>query len=52
MMKTNQNNYLLKKRLKVLSFVKAYVSEKGLNQNQYIIPGAGGVGELLNNSFV
>jgi uracil phosphoribosyltransferase len=26
--------------------------EKGLNQNQYIIPGAGGVGELLNNSFV
>lgn len=26
--------------------------EKGLNKNQYIIPGAGGVGELLNNSFV
>jgi uracil phosphoribosyltransferase len=26
--------------------------EKGLNQNQYIVPGAGGVGELLNNSFV
>jgi uracil phosphoribosyltransferase len=26
--------------------------EKGLNENQYIVPGAGGVGELLNNSFV
>lgn len=26
--------------------------EKGLNDNQYIIPGAGGLGELLNNSFV
>jgi uracil phosphoribosyltransferase len=26
--------------------------EKGLNANQYIIPGAGGIGELLNNSFV
>jgi uracil phosphoribosyltransferase len=26
--------------------------EKGLNENQYIIPGAGGIGELLNNSFV
>ena len=26
--------------------------EKGLNPNQYIIPGAGGIGELLNNSFV
>lgn len=26
--------------------------EKGLNANQYIVPGAGGVGELLNNSFV
>ncbi len=26
--------------------------EKGLNSNQYIIPGAGGIGELLNNSFV
>jgi uracil phosphoribosyltransferase len=26
--------------------------EKGLNNNQYIIPGAGGIGELLNNSFV
>lgn len=26
--------------------------EAGLNSNQYIIPGAGGIGELLNNSFV
>ena len=26
--------------------------ERGLNQHQYIVPGAGGVGELLNNSFV
>ncbi len=26
--------------------------EKGLNDNQYIVPGAGGVGEVLNNSFV
>lgn len=26
--------------------------ERGLNENQYIVPGAGGVGELLNNSFV
>ena len=26
--------------------------EKGLNQHQYIVPGAGGLGELLNNSFV
>jgi uracil phosphoribosyltransferase len=25
--------------------------EKGLNNLQYIIPGAGGLGELLNNSF-
>ena len=33
MMKTNQNNYLLKKRLEVLNFAKASVSEKGLNQN-------------------
>jgi ubiquinone biosynthesis protein COQ9 len=32
-MKTNQNNYLLKKRLEVLNFAKASVSEKGLNQN-------------------
>lgn len=26
--------------------------ERGLNEKQYIVPGAGGVGELLNNSFV
>lgn len=26
--------------------------EKGLNDRHYIIPGAGGLGELLNNSFV
>jgi uracil phosphoribosyltransferase len=26
--------------------------EKGLTDNQYIVPGAGGVGEVLNNSFV
>jgi len=28
-----QNNYLQKKRLEVLNFAKAFVSEKGLNQN-------------------
>jgi uracil phosphoribosyltransferase len=27
-------------------------AEKGLNQNDYIVPGAGGIGEILNNSFV
>jgi len=26
--------------------------ERGLNEVQYIVPGAGGVGEILNNSFV
>lgn len=26
--------------------------ERGLNQKQYIVPGAGGVGELINNSYV
>lgn len=26
--------------------------ESGLNDSQYIVPGAGGVGELINNSFV
>jgi uracil phosphoribosyltransferase len=26
--------------------------ERGLNEIQYIVPGAGGVGEILNNSFV
>lgn len=27
-------------------------TESGLNEVQYIVPGAGGVGEILNNSFV
>jgi uracil phosphoribosyltransferase len=31
---------------------KFWDKEVGLNQNQYIVPGAGGVGELINNSFV
>ena len=26
--------------------------EKGLNEYQYIVPGAGGLGEILNNAFV
>lgn len=26
--------------------------EKGLNEHQYIVPGAGGVGEILNNAWV
>lgn len=26
--------------------------ERGLNDKQYIVPGAGGLGEILNNSFV
>lgn len=30
---------------------KYWDQEKGLNQNQYIVPGAGGVGEILNNSY-
>lgn len=30
----------------------AWDMEVGLNANQYIVPGAGGVGEILNNSFV
>jgi uracil phosphoribosyltransferase len=29
-----------------------FAAERGLNEIQYIVPGAGGVGELLNNSFV
>lgn len=29
-----------------------FEEEKGLNEHQYIVPGAGGLGELLNNSFV
>jgi uracil phosphoribosyltransferase len=31
---------------------KHWDQEKGLNENQYIVPGAGGLGELLNNSYV
>jgi uracil phosphoribosyltransferase len=27
-------------------------SERGLNEKQYIVPGAGGLGEILNNSYV
>jgi uracil phosphoribosyltransferase len=30
---------------------KVWEKEKGLNQNQYIVPGAGGLGEILNNSY-
>ncbi|MFP5387214.1 MAG: uracil phosphoribosyltransferase [Bacteriovoracia bacterium] len=30
---------------------KLWSSEKGLNQHQYIVPGAGGLGEILNNSY-
>ncbi len=26
--------------------------ESGLNDHQYIVPGAGGLGELINNAFV
>jgi uracil phosphoribosyltransferase len=26
--------------------------EKGLNEKQYIVPGAGGIGEILNNSYI
>jgi uracil phosphoribosyltransferase len=26
--------------------------EKGLNERHYIVPGAGGLGEIINNSFV
>lgn len=31
---------------------KFWDEEKGLNEKHYIVPGAGGVGELINNSFV
>lgn len=31
---------------------KLWDQERGLNDSQYIVPGAGGVGELINNSFV
>ncbi|HXH74398.1 MAG TPA: uracil phosphoribosyltransferase [Bacteriovoracaceae bacterium] len=30
---------------------KNWDKEKGLNDNQYIVPGAGGLGEILNNSY-
>lgn len=30
---------------------KRWSEEKGLNQHQYIVPGAGGLGEILNNSY-
>ncbi len=29
-----------------------WAEEKGLNERQYIVPGAGGVGEVLNNAWV
>ena len=29
-----------------------WAEERGLNEQQYIVPGAGGVGELISNSFV
>lgn len=30
---------------------KRWSEEKGLNNHQYIVPGAGGLGEILNNSY-
>lgn len=30
---------------------KNWKDEKGLNEHQYIVPGAGGLGEVLNNSY-
>lgn len=30
---------------------KLWSHEKGLNEHQYIVPGAGGLGEILNNSY-
>lgn len=30
---------------------KLWNEEKGLNNHQYIVPGAGGLGEILNNSY-
>ncbi len=30
---------------------KMWEQEKGLNSQQYIVPGAGGLGEILNNSY-
>ncbi len=29
-----------------------WAEERGLNEKQYIVPGAGGLGEILNNSYV
>jgi uracil phosphoribosyltransferase len=29
-----------------------WAEERGLNETQYIVPGAGGLGEILNNSYV
>lgn len=29
-----------------------WAEERGLNDNQYIVPGAGGLGELMNNAWV
>ena len=39
---------------KVLSTVPGthWDEEKGLDEHQYIVPGAGGVGEILNNAWV
>ncbi len=31
---------------------KLWDEEKGLNKNDYIVPGGGGFGEIMNNSFV
>jgi uracil phosphoribosyltransferase len=31
---------------------KYWDRERGLNERQYIVPGAGGLGEILNNSYV
>jgi uracil phosphoribosyltransferase len=30
---------------------KRWTEEKGLNDHQYIVPGAGGLGEILNNAY-
>jgi uracil phosphoribosyltransferase len=29
-----------------------WTEERGLDDHQYIVPGAGGVGEILNNAWV
>ena len=29
-----------------------WAEERGLDEHQYIVPGAGGVGEILNNAWV